>query len=355
MPVLPTLSIPALDLETGCTTRDYIETLTKPSGSLGRLEALAVQLAEITADPFPVVTPPGVLVFAADHGVAVEGVSAFPQEVTAQMVQNFLNGGAAINVFSNRIGARLHIVDIGVASDVDGEGLIRKKIRYGTANFIQEDAMTHHEALQAVETGYKQAEEFIHQGIKTLIPGEMGIGNTTASSAILAAISGKDISTLIGQGSGISREKVLYKRQVIEKALSERNPDRSDPIDVLAKLGGLEIAGMAGAMLAATTNRIPILIDGFICTTAALIAKKISDRATDYMMVGHRSAETGHGTAIQLLEKKPLLDLGLRLGEGSGAAVAFPILESASLMVSEMATFASAGVSNQEKRNEPEG
>ncbi|MFC3883964.1 nicotinate-nucleotide--dimethylbenzimidazole phosphoribosyltransferase [Bacillus songklensis] len=344
----PSISIPALDDEKGKMAADYIDTLTKPPGSLGRLEELAIELASMTADPFPQVTRPGVIVFAADHGVTAEGVSAFPQEVTGQMVRNFLNGGAAINVFSKQINAHLRIVDIGVASDIDGEGLTRAKVRYGTANFCKENAMSEEEAIKAIEIGYKQGKEMIQKGAKCLILGEMGIGNTTTSSAILAAISGKSVADLVGQGTGISVDTMIHKQQVIEKALHERKPDVSDPIDILSKIGGLEIAGIAGAMLAGANSRIPILVDGFICTTAAVVAKMISSRAADYMIVGHRSMEPGHEAAIQLLGKKPLIDLGLRLGEGSGAAVAFPILHSASLMVREMATFSSAGISNKE-------
>jgi nicotinate-nucleotide--dimethylbenzimidazole phosphoribosyltransferase len=343
---LPMITIPALDRETGKRVAEYIDTLTKPPGSLGRLEELAIELASMTGEPFPEISRPGVIVFAADHGVTAEGVSAFPQEVTEQMVQNFLNGGAAINVFSKQIYAHLQVVDIGVVSDIEGEGLVRQKVRYGTANFCEEDAMSKEEAIQAIQIGYKQGEEIIQKGAKCLILGEMGIGNTTTSSAILAAISGKSLETLVGRGTGISAETMIHKQQVIEKALLERKPDVSDPIDILSKIGGLEIAGITGAMLAAASSRIPILVDGFICTTAALLAKMMSQRAADYMIIGHRSEEPGHEAAIQLLGKKPLVNLGLRLGEGSGAAVAFPILQSATLMLREMATFTSAGVSN---------
>ncbi|WP_342707776.1 nicotinate-nucleotide--dimethylbenzimidazole phosphoribosyltransferase [Anaerobacillus alkalilacustris] len=340
-------SIPALDKDTGHQVNEYMNTLTKPPGSLGRLEELARNLAEMTSNPFPIVTPPGVIVFAADHGITDEGVSAFPQEVTGQMVKNFLTGGAAINVFSKQISAQFEIVDIGVATDIEGEALISKKVRYGTGNFSKENAMTRDEAKKALEVGFTEAEKLIQKGVKCLILGEMGIGNTTTSSAILAAISGKDIQSLVGFGTGIPQEKIIHKQQVIEEALKARKPDPTDPIDILSKVGGLEIAGMAGAMLAAASNRIPILVDGFICTVAALVAKLISPDAANYMIVSHRSVEPGHLTAIKLLEKEPLIDLRLRLGEGSGAAVAFPLLESATLMLKEMATFTSAGVSDK--------
>jgi nicotinate-nucleotide--dimethylbenzimidazole phosphoribosyltransferase len=341
-------SIPKIDKETGRAVYNYIQTLTKPPGSLGRLEELAVQLGEITGTTYPVVTPPGVLVFAADHGITEEGVSAFPKEVTAQMVKNFINGGAAINVFSRQIGAMLKIIDIGVASDMEEVGVIQQKVRYGTANFLVEDAMSRTEAELAIEIGFSQAVEMIRSGAKCMILGEMGIGNTTSSSAILAALSGSNIENLVGTGTGISQEKVRYKQQIIERSLNNRNPNPSDPIDVLAKVGGFEIAGMTGAMLAAAQNRIPILVDGFISTVAAVVAKLICKEVENYMIVGHRSQEPGHELALKLLGSQPLLDLGMRLGEGSGAAVAFPILQSAALMVSEMATFHSAGVSNKD-------
>ncbi len=342
-----TAHIQPVDKEKGHRVRAYIDTLTKPQGSLGRLEELAVQLAEITGEDFPRVTPPGVIIFAADHGVVKEGVSAFPQEVTAQMVMNFLNGGAAINVFSRQIGAMLEVVDVGVAADIAADGIVHKKVRYGTENFCTLDAMTREEAKQALHIGYERGEAMIHRGAKCLILGEMGIGNTTASSAIVAVLSGKAVADLVGRGTGISQETIAHKQKVIQRAIEARKPDRNDPIGILAKVGGLEIAAITGAILAAATHRVPILIDGFICTTAALLAKEMCLDAADYMLIGHRSAEIGHETAVHLLGKNPILDLGLRLGEASGAAVAFPILQSASLMLKEMATFDSAGVSNR--------
>ncbi|MCM2532703.1 nicotinate-nucleotide--dimethylbenzimidazole phosphoribosyltransferase [Neobacillus pocheonensis] len=337
--------IQPLNKEMGQTVREYIDTLTKPPGSLGRLEEMAIQLAEITSEAFPVVSPPGVIVFAADHGVVEEGVSAFPQEVTVQMVMNFLNRGAAINVFSRQIGAAFEVVDIGVAADIEAGGVVKRKIRYGTANFCKQDALKREEVEKAISVGYERAENMIQQGSKCLILGEMGIGNTTPSSAILAVLSGQDVSVLVGQGTGITSEKIIHKQEVITLALKERKPNRNDPIDILTKVGGLEIAGMTGAMLAGAVNRVPILVDGFICTISALLAKEICSAASDYMIACHRSVEPGHKIALQLLGKKPILDLDMRLGEGSGAAVAFPILQSATLMLKEMATFTSAGIS----------
>ncbi len=339
--------IQPVDKEMGQKVREYIDTLTKPPGSLGRLEEMAIQLAEITSEAFPVVSPPGVIVFAADHGVVEEGVSAFPQEVTVQMVMNFLNSGAGINVFSRQIGAAFEVVDIGVAADIEADGVVNRKVRYGTANFCKQDAMTREEVEKAIAVGYERAERMIQQGSKCLILGEMGIGNTTPSSAILAVLSGQDVSALVGVGTGIASEKIIHKQEVISRALKERKPDRNDPIDILAKVGGLEIAGMTGAMLAGAANKVPTLLDGFICTVSALLAKEICNEAGDYMIAGHRSVEPGHEIALQLLGKKPILDLDMRLGEGSGAAVAFPILQSATLMLKEMATFTSAGISKE--------
>lgn len=340
--------IPKRDEKTGEEVQKYINSLTKPQGSLGRLEELAVELSKMTGEAFPVISPPGVIIFAADHGITCEGISAYPQEVTVQMVRNFLNGGAAINVFSRSIRAEMCVVDIGVASDIEHEQLKMKKVRYGTANFYNENAMSRDEAMKSLEAGYEQASKMISDGVKCLIPGEMGIGNTAASSAVTAAISGISVEKLVGMGTGIEKEKIKYKQMIIKQALEKRKPKADDPIDILSKVGGLEIAAMAGAMLASAANRTPILIDGFIAATAALAAKKISSNVTDYMIMGHCSVEPGHKIIMELLEKKPLLDLQMRLGEGSGAAVAFPILQSAVLMLKEMATFDSAQISGQE-------
>ncbi|MFD1781646.1 nicotinate-nucleotide--dimethylbenzimidazole phosphoribosyltransferase [Fredinandcohnia salidurans] len=338
-------AIPKVNKEMGRQVSEYINTLTKPIGSLGRLEELAIYLSEMKNEPFPSVTPPGVLVFAADHGITSEGVSAYPQAVTEQMVWNFLNGGAAINVFSRQIGAILKIIDIGVANDIEHERLINQKIRYGTGNFYHEDAMSRQEAEQAIDVGYNQALQIIQEGAQCLILGEMGIGNTTSSSAILAVLSGKDISLLVGRGTGISDAAFLHKTAIIKQALIRRNPNRNDPIDIIAKVGGLEIAAMTGAMLAAASKRVPILVDGFICTIAALVAKLISPSVKDYMIVTHQSIEPGHKIALSQLGKQPIIDLGLRLGEGTGAAISFPIIQLATLMLKEMATFQSAGIS----------
>ncbi len=337
------LHIQKRDKKKGDEVKKYIETLTKPPGSLGRLEELAVSLAEMTGQSFPIITPPGIIIFAADHGIVAEGVSAFPQEVTAQMVYNFLNEGAAINVFSKQIDAIFKIIDIGVNKQIEHQKLIKRKIRPGTRNFLQEDAMTKEEVNHALQIGFAEAKKMIRNGIRCIIPGEMGIGNTTAASAIVAVLSGKSVNRLVGRGTGISTEKLQHKESIIKKALKRRQPDPTDPYDILAKVGGFEIAGMAGAILAGAAHRIPILLDGFICTAAALIATKINKNVGDYIIIGHQSAEPGHDIAVHLLGKKPILDLEMRLGEGTGAAVAFPILLSAIKML-EMETFSSAHI-----------
>ncbi|MED0685863.1 nicotinate-nucleotide--dimethylbenzimidazole phosphoribosyltransferase [Anoxybacillus ayderensis] len=331
--------------------RNYIDQLTKPRGSLGRLEELAIDIAKMTGERFPSVTPPGVLVFAADHGIAKEGVSAYPQEVTAQMVLNFVRGGAAINVFSKQIGAIFSVVDVGVAIDIHEERVIDEKVAYGTKNFADEQAMTKEEAERAVQAGYRQANAMIDHDIRCLIVGEMGIGNTTTASALLAAISGRNVAELVGKGTGVRDEALKRKRDVIERALVKHKPSASDAIDLLTKIGGFEIAAMAGAMIAAAERRIPILLDGFICTVAALIAERLDERVVHYMIAGHRSQEPGHRIALELLHKEPLLDLRMRLGEGSGAAVAFPIVNMALAML-HMATFSSANVATGSDHDE---
>lgn len=347
-------------LDTACAERvgRYLDTLTKPPGSLGRLESLAVDLAAMTGDDFPRVSPPGVVVFAADHGVAHEGVSAFPQSVTAQMVANFVAGGAAINVFARQINARLEIVDVGVVEDLShvpsealsAPNIVHDKVRSGTGNLAREDAMSRDQARSAIEVGRRAAERAVQSGCRCLIVGEMGIANTTASSAMLAVLSGAPVAELVGPGTGVAGAALAHKRSVIEAAIVARAADSDDPLDVLARLGGLEIAAMVGAYLGAAANRLPILVDGFIATVAALTACRLEPALRPYLIFGHHSHEPGHARALEALDAEPLLDLSLRLGEGSGAALAFPLLEAASAMLCEMATFSDAGFDNREAR-----
>jgi len=340
-------TIEPVDHEAREQARQHVDQLTKPLGSLGRLEELAIELAGMTGEAFPVVTPPGVLVFAADHGVAVEGVSAYPQEVTAQMVLNMVHGGAGINVFARQIGALQKIVDVGVLAPVEAPGVYSKRIRAASGNILREAAMSAEEAERSLAVGIEMAEAIISEGAKVLIVGEVGIGNTTASSAVLAALTGADTQEIVGRGTGLDDAGWQRKKAVVREALALHKPDADKPLDVLAKVGGLEIGAMAGAILGAASRRVPVLLDGFIATVAALLAVKIDAGVSDHLIAGHRSQEPGHAFVLQALGKEPLLDLHLRLGEGSGAAVAFPIVEAATRMLKEMATFESAGVSDR--------
>ena len=339
--------IQSVDLKAGEETRRYLDTLTKPPGSLGALEELAIQLSAITGELKPSVTPPAVVVFAADHGVAAEGVSAFPQAVTAQMVANFANGGAAINVFARQIGAQVEIVDVGVASPLTLPGVTSAKVRHGTANMVLEDAMQCDQAIAAIDVGVVAVDRAKRAGAKCIMVGEMGIANTTASSAMLAVLTGESVASVVGAGTGINPQQQAYKVAVIERAIAARSADPQVPLEVLAKLGGLEIAAMTGAYLAAAAQRFPAIVDGFIATVAALTACRLCPAVRDYLIFGHRSQEPGHDVALKALEAKPLLDMGMRLGEGSGAALAYPLLQAATAMVAEMATFADAGVSDK--------
>ncbi|SDZ76396.1 nicotinate-nucleotide--dimethylbenzimidazole phosphoribosyltransferase [Thalassobacillus cyri] len=325
----------------------YLDTLTKPPGSLGKLEDIAIQLAGITNQEAPQVSPPGILVFAADHGIVEEGVSAFPQEVTVQMIRNFLDGGAAINVFARQIGAELQVVDVGAADEVEDKRLVSKKIAAGTRNFLKTDAMTEEQMEAAVLAGTESAEAMIARGIKCLILGEMGIGNTTAASALVSVLAGCSVDQAVGYGTGISNEVKQHKRNVIEEAVKRRNPDNSAPLDVLKKLGGYEIAAITGAILAAAKVKIPVILDGFICTSGAIVASRLNEHVKDYLFAGHVSQEQGHQFALEDIGLEPLLELGLKLGEGTGAALAFPMLEAAVRMRNEMATFDKAGVTNK--------
>lgn len=338
-------SITPVNKEVGQAAFAHINNLTKPIGSLGELEKVAVTVAEITGKKYPVVSPPGVIVFAADHGVAEQGVSAYPQEVTAQMAINVLRNGAGINVFTNAINGLIRIVDVGIKTDLSEEGLIVDKIAYGTKNFAKEEAMTRNEALSSIEAGMRAAKEMIDRGAKLLIVGELGIANTTASSAVVAAITQFEVRSLVGKGTGVNQEALDHKITVVEEALQLHKPNCEDGLDVLEKVGGFEIGAMAGAMLYAASRKIPILLDGFICTASALIASKLSPNVVEYMIGGHQSVEPGHRAALEVLGKKPLIELQLRLGEGTGAALAYPIVESATKMIREMATFESANIS----------
>lgn len=325
------------------------DNLTKPTGSLGRLEEISIQLAGIQRKPLPQIKNKAVIVMAGDHGVAARGTSAYPQEVTAQMVQNFLNGGAAINVISRHIGARVIIVDMGIKGDLSrNSGLLVQKIAPGTCDMCAGPAMTTGQAEQAIETGINIIAKQIKNGLDIVATGEMGIGNTTASSAICSVITGRSPAEVTGRGTGLDDERLKHKIKVIEEAIAVNKPDPGNALDVLAKVGGFEIAGLAGVILGAAASRVAVVIDGFISGAAALIAAELCPRVKDYLIAGHASVEPGHKYMLKHLGLKPLLDLNMRLGEGTGAALGIALVEASCRILAEMATFAEAGVSNRE-------
>lgn len=322
-----------------------LNSLTKPPGSLGFLEDLAIQLAGINGNYKPAVDKKMVIVMAADHGVVAEGVSLAPQSVTPQMVYNFLNGGAAINVLTRCAGAQVRVVDIGVAdTSLSGTGLISRKVKAGTDNIAKGPAMSIEEALQAIEVGVKAADEAIAEGINLIGTGEMGIGNTTPSSAILSVYCDVPLSVIVGRGTGLDDKGRAKKIKAIETALKINKPDPNKPLEVLAKLGGLEIAGMTGMILGAAARKVPVVIDGFISGAAALIAYKMAPQVKNYMIASHLSEEPGHKVMLDTIGMEAMLRMKMRLGEGTGAALAFNLIEAATRIMWEMATFEEAGV-----------
>jgi nicotinate-nucleotide--dimethylbenzimidazole phosphoribosyltransferase len=339
--------IGGLDQAAMAAIRSHQNNLTKPPGSLGVLEELSIQIGGITGEAFPSVTKKAVAVMAADHGVVAEGVSVFPQEVTAQMVLNFCRGGAAINVLARHGGADVVVVDVGVAVPVDDPKVIAAKVRPGTANMARGPAMSRDEAIRAIETGIALAEDLAGKGYQLLATGEMGIGNTTAASALMAVFTGHSAVEVSGRGTGLDEAGLSHKAAVIDRALLLNRPNPADPLDVLAKVGGLEIAALAGLIIGAAARRVPIVIDGFISSAAALVASRIAPAVLPYMIASHCSAEQAHRRLLQALELKPVLELEMRLGEGTGAALAFHLIEASLKILREMATFTSAGVSNQ--------
>ncbi len=320
--------------------------LTKPAGALGRLESLSVHLAGITGSLNPPLERKAVVVMAGDHGVTAQGVSTYPSDVTPQMVLNFLRGGAAINVLARQVGARVVVVDVGVASELpEHPGLVRAKVAPGTQDFTRTTAMTRDQAEQAVLVGLEVAAREVAQGLDVLGVGEMGIGNTTPAAALTAVFTGAPPERVAGRGTGLDSAGVARKVAALRQGLELHHPDPTDPIGTLAQVGGLEIAGLVGLMLGGAAHRAPVVVDGFITGAAALVAAAIAPPAREYLIASHRSVEPGHRAALRRLRLRPLLDLNLRLGEGSGAALAFPLLDAAVRILNEMATFAEAGVS----------
>lgn len=328
--------------------RARLDGLTKPLGSLGRLEELAVQYTVITGEAKPAVPRGAVFTFAADHGVALEGVSAYPREVTAQMVLNFLRGGAGVNVLARHSGMEVRVVDIGVAHEFGLlPDLISRKVMPGTRNFVVEPAMSREQAERAVLIGVELATQAVREGIGLLGTGDMGIGNTTASAALTSVLTGRPAAEVTGYGTGIDEATRARKVAVIERALARHRPDPSDALDVLAKVGGLEIGGLAGLILGAAAARVPIVLDGFIAGAAALIAVGLQPRCRGYLIASHRSVERGHRVVLEHLDLTPLLDLDLRLGEGTGACLGMGLVSAAIKILTEMATFDEAGVSEK--------
>lgn len=331
------------------------DTLTKPPGSLGRLEALSVRLAGITGQARPHLDQRLVVVAAGDHGVSLRGVSAYPREVTVQMVQNFLEGGAAINVLAQHAGARVRIVDAGVALETpEHPDLLRLRLAPGTDDITQGPAMSRALAERAVAEGIALFEAERAAGLDIVACGEMGIGNTTPAAAIIAAVTGKPAGAMTGRGTGIDDEAFRLKIQAVEQALRVNRPDPRDGIDLLAKVGGFEFGVLAGVYLAAAAARVPAVLDGVISTAAALIAEAIAPGARYAFIASHRSTEPGHAAALEHLRMEPLLDLGMRLGEGSGAALAITLCVAACRVLDEMATFDEAGVSDSTSVVRPE-
>ncbi|MDD4984765.1 MAG: nicotinate-nucleotide--dimethylbenzimidazole phosphoribosyltransferase [Dehalococcoidales bacterium] len=322
--------------------------LTKPAGSLGRLEDLSVQLAGIQGRLLPRIKEKAIIVMAADHGVVAEGVSAYPQEVTPQMVYNFLDGGAGVNVIARQMGVRLVIVDIGIAATLkSAPRLLSRKIARGTRNMTAGPAMSDDEAKRAIETGIEVVRAELSKGLDIIGTGDMGIGNTTSSSAICAVMTGRPISEVTGRGTGITDKQLEHKIAVITRAIRANEPDPAKPIELLAKVGGLEIGGITGVILAAAAHRIPVVIDGFISGAAALIAAALAPAVKDFLIAAHVSAEPGHRLLLKHLGLRPLLDLGMRLGEGTGAALGISLAETSVRILAEMSTFADAGVSGR--------
>ncbi len=341
--------IEATNKEVGQEAQKRLDSLTKPPGSLGILEKIVVQLAEIQGKPMPTLGKKAVMTMAGDHGVVEEGVTPYPQEVTPQMVLNILNNGAAINVFSNHVGAEVIVTDVGVAADpIEHPNLNNRRVRSGTRNMAKEPAMTLEEAIAAIEVGISLVNEKVEKGLTMVATGEMGIGNTTPSSAILAVFSGTDLEVITGRGTGLDDEGLKHKQNVIKKAIEVNQPDPNDALDVLRKVGGLEIAALTGVVLGAAANKIPVVIDGFISSAAALVAYKINSNCKEYMIASHLSQEPGHKIMLEQIGLQPMLYLDLRLGEGTGAVLAFSLIEAGVKIIHEMATFEEAGVSNRE-------
>jgi len=329
-----------------------LDNLTKPQGSLGRLEEFAARIVAVGENTKPALNKKVIFTFAGDHGVAEEGVSAFPKEVTPQMVLNFLRGGAGINVLARHSNVEVVVIDIGVDYEFGNtDGLVHKKVIRGTKNIRKGPAMTQDEAVKCLEVGIDLANEYAKKGYHIFGTGEMGIANTTPSSAIAAVFSKRTVEEVTGRGTGIDDGAFKNKVMVIEDAIKINKPNPKDPLDVLAKLGGTEIAGIAGLVLGAAANRTPVVIDGFISTAGALIACELEPKVKEYIFAAHTSVERGHWIMLERMDLKPILNLNMRLGEGTGAALGMSMIEAGVKIYNEMATFGEAGVSESHDKN----
>ena len=338
-----------LDHAAAAAAREHQDRLTKPRGALGELEAVSVHLAGLAGvEPAPLPEPAVVAVFAADHGVHAQGVSPWPQEVTAQMVANLAAGGAVVNVLSAQAGARVVVVDIGVAAELSSlPEVLHRKVAAGTGDLTEGPAMTLEQAVRAVEVGIALAEQLVEEGARCLLTGDMGIANTTASAALIAAMLRLEPGLVTGRGTGIDDATLERKTDVVRRALALHAPDPADPLAVLAAVGGLEHAALVGFVLGASARRVPVVLDGVIAGAAALVAAALHPDALVACLAGHRSAEPGHAHALAALGLRPLIDLDLRLGEGSGAVLALPLVQAAARVLRDVATFDSAGVADK--------
>lgn len=339
-------SISAIDPGLRAQAQARFDRKTKPLGSLGRIEALACDWCAARGTLTPEVPRKAIVVMAGDHGVVDEGVSAYPQAVTRQMLANFAAGGAAINVLARQVDARLVVVDMGVKGEPT-PGVRACRVAAGTANFAREPAMTLAQAREAIAHGASVVRELIEEGAGCVGIGEMGIGNTTAASALVAALTGADAAQVVGRGTGVDDAGLARKIEVVRRAVALHEAARGRPLELLACVGGFEIAGLVGVALGAASRRVPVLVDGFISGAAALVATKLAPEARGYFIASHRSVERGHGVVLEPLGLTPLFDLDLRLGEGSGAALAMPLVDAALRLYAEMATFESAGVAER--------
>ena len=338
-------SIAVPDERLAAAARQRLDSLTKPRGSLGRLEELAVRLVVITGNPMPRLDAPVIFTLAADHGVAAEGVSAYPQAVTAQMVENFARGGAAVNALARHVGARVVVANFGVASQLgDHAGILARSIGPGTRSITKGPAMTRDQTIRAIAEGAALVDAAAPDCVGT---GEMGIGNTTAASALTAALTGADPAMVTGRGTGVADDVWVAKVEAVRRALAVNRPDAGDALGVLTAVGGFEIAGLVGVVLAGAARRVPVVLDGFIATAAGLVAARLAPAARSYLIAAHRSGEPGHVRVLEALGLTPYLELGMRLGEGTGAALGIGLLRAALACYGEMATFKDAGVSER--------